>query len=119
MIENNGLSENNTLYTDMVLEIMGSWVNGDFEVIETVTKSIASEMGDNDTVMPGLLFGALMHMGVLIAQISSLTGDDMEKVWTNYLHNYLTETRKNMVKIPVLHPKFAEELAKKMDEMEE
>jgi hypothetical protein len=109
------LSENNTLYTDMVLEIMSSWVTGSTNIIETVVESIASEVGDNDTVMTGLLFGALLHMGVLVSKLASTMGEDMDKVWSEYLLEYSSDIRKNMTRIPVLHPEIALKIANSMD----
>jgi hypothetical protein len=110
------LSENDTLYTDMVLELMSSWVSGSTDIVETVVKSISSEVGDNDTVMTGLLFGALLHIGILVSRLASATGDEMDKVWGDYLLDYNSGIRKNMTQIPVLHPEIALKLAKAMDQ---
>jgi hypothetical protein len=110
------LSENDTLYTDMVLEIMSSWVTGNMNIIQTVVDSISSELGDNDTVMTGLLFGALLHIGVLVSKLATNTGEDMDKVWADYLLDYNSGIRKNMTRIPVLHPEIALKIAKSMDQ---
>jgi hypothetical protein len=109
------LSENNTLYTDMVLELMSSWVSGSTDIVETVVKSISSEVGDNDTVMTGLLFGALLHIGILVSKLASSTGDEMDKVWSDYLLDYNSGIRKSMTQIPVLHPEIALKISKAMD----
>jgi hypothetical protein len=78
--------------------------------------SISSEVGDNDTVMTGLLFGALLHIGVLISKLASVEGEDMDKIWADYLLDYNSGIRKNMTKIPVLHPEIALKIAKSMDQ---
>jgi hypothetical protein len=39
----------------------------------------------------------------------------MDKVWSEYLLEYSSDIRKNMTRIPVLHPEIALKIANSMD----
>jgi hypothetical protein len=105
------LSTNNVLYTDMIIQIMGSWFAGDIKVVTTVIDSIAKEFEDNETLMTGLLFGAILHVSMLISRMAAMESKDMEESWSMYLSEYNSYLRNHCAEIPILHPKLALKLA--------
>lgn len=112
------LSTNNVLYTDMILQLIGSWFDGDRNVISSVVNSISEEMDDNETTMVGLVFASITHITKLISDIANLKDQSMKEAWAEYLADYNLNGRDHYSKIPILHPKITQRLAREFKKRE-
>lgn len=112
------LSTNDVLYTDMILQLIGSWFDGDKDVISSVVNSISDEMDGNETTMVGLLFASITLITKLIDDIAHLREQSLKEAWAEYLTDYNLEGRDHYSKIPILHPKITERLAKEFKKRE-
>lgn len=108
------LDENDTLYTDIVAQLVSSWFTGNTEVIGSVCESVSDDIKDSESGMPGILFGCMLHITTLIDKIAMEKGIDIKEAWAEYLNEYNTNIRKRMSLIPILHPKIADVISQKM-----
>lgn len=111
----NELSKDNVLFTDIVVQLIGSWIAGDINVIHTVVDSVSEEFGNNETVMVGLLFGSMLHITKLIGDIAMLKDQSPSEAWVDFLQNYNQEGREAYSQIPILHPAISERMAQEMN----
>ena len=108
------LDANDTLYTDIVAQLVSSWFTGNTKVIGSVCESIGDDIQHNPSGMPGLLFGCMLHITTLLSKIATEKGIDANQAWAEYLDEYNTEIRIHMSNIPILHPKIADKLSLEM-----
>lgn len=108
------LSKDNLLFTDVVVQLIGSWTAGDIKVVNTVVDSISEELGNNETVMVGLLFASMLHISKLIHDVAILKGQSANEAWLDFLQDYNKNGREAYSQIPVLHPAISERIAKEM-----
>lgn len=105
--DENPLDPNDTLFSDIVVQLMSGWFSGNTKVINTVCESVSEEMGENPGAMPGILFGCILHMSTMLSQIAEEKGMTLEEVWANYLQDYNLVFRERLSNIPLMHPKIA------------
>lgn len=108
------LDANDTLYTDIVAQLVSSWFTGNTKVIGSVCESIGDDIQDNPSGMPGLLFGCMLHITTLLDKIAAEKGIDIKQAWAEYLDEYNTEIRIHMSNIPILHPKIADKFSEEV-----
>lgn len=108
------LSKDNVLFTDIVVQLIGSWLAGDIKVVNTVVDSISEEFGSNETVMVGLLFGSMLHITKLVNDIAILKDQSADEAWSDFLQSYNKYGRDAYSQIPILHPAISEKLAQSM-----
>jgi len=107
------LNENDTLYTDIVAQLVSAWFTSNTKIISSICESIADDINDNESGMPGILFGFMLHITTLLSKMATEQGISIAEAWSNYLNDYNTGIRQKMSLIPILHPKIADELSRK------
>lgn len=109
------LNSNDTLYTDIAVQLMSSWFSGNTKVVNAVCEGVSNDMKDNPSAMPGILFGCIVHMTTMINKMAGMKGIETEEMWAEYLLEYNTVIRNKMVQIPFLHPEIARKAAEFLD----
>jgi len=108
------LDENDTLYTDIVVQLVSGWFTSNTKVISSICESIGDDIQDNESGVPGILFAFMLHITTLLDKMASEKGISITEAWSDYLNDYKTQIRKKMSAIPILHPKIADELSQKI-----
>jgi hypothetical protein len=108
------LNINDELYTDIALQMLSAYINGDKEVTSELISGYASSNDDDPTFMPGLIFASMMHMAILLSAIADSTNISTEEALTHYASVYNLQFREQMAKIPALHQDIAKEMYKKI-----
>jgi hypothetical protein len=108
------LNENDTLYTDIVAQLISSWFTSDTKIIASICESISEDVKNNESAMPGILFGSMLHITTLLGKVADEKGISIPEAWNDYLTEYNTNIRKRMSQISVMHPKIADEISRKL-----
>lgn len=108
------LDANDTLYTDIVAQLVSSWFTGNTKVIASVCESIGDDIQHNPSGMPGLLFGCMLHITTLLDKIAQEKGIDIKQAWAEYLSEYNSDIRLRMANIPILHPEIADKYSEEV-----
>jgi hypothetical protein len=101
------LDENEDLYTDYALQIFSAFVDNNQITIAELMASYESSNGDDLTFMPGVIFGCMIHMGLLVATIAEQHNMSPQEAFERYALSYNTDTRKHLTKVSGLHPSVA------------
>jgi hypothetical protein len=113
-MSNSYLNENDELYTDIAIQMFSAHIHGESGAIAELMESYGKSYGDNPTFMPGVVFGFIMHMGILIATLAESTDQSIESVYKSYVDAYNTGLRSKLTSIASLHP---DEVVKLMEEL--
>lgn len=108
------LNINDELYTDIALQLLSAYVNGDKEATSDLINGYASSNDDDPTFMPGVIFASLMHLSILLSAIAESTNITINEALTYYATVYNMQFREHMAKIPALHQNLAKEMYEKL-----
>lgn len=103
------LSKDNELFTDYALQLFMAYMQEGKPLVEEYMRSLHDEFLENETFTPGLVFGMLMHMMLMIKVISSVTEGSMKDTLNLYALEY-NDNRNYFANFPTNHPKFAQAL---------
>ena len=106
-ITDEDLSENNELYSDIAFQMFSAYVNGDHDTTARYFTSLQKDYENDEMFMPGILFAAVTHMGILMATIANATGMTLEEAFQTYSSSYNEEIRQKCAKMPAMQPKVA------------
>lgn len=117
MNDNNeeNLDHNETIFPDMIVQMVSGWYSGDRNIINSMCESISDEISNLDGAMPGLLFGCILHITTLINKSAGEKGITLDEAWGEYVYEYNTMYRSHLSNIPLMHPSIAEKAIKEMD----
>ena len=96
---------NTELYSDIAFQMLSAYIQGD----KTMGNALFAGLSDSDDqlLLPGIIYGCIIHMGILLSTISEATSSNMESVFQLYAKTYNTEIREKLSEMPALYPKFA------------
>lgn len=113
--DENELNKNDTLFTDIVVQLMGGWFSHNTKIVNAVCESVSEEMGENPGALPGILFGCILHMTTMLTKMAEERGISVEEMWSEYLLEYNTVIRERMARIPLLHPEIAKKASENLE----
>jgi hypothetical protein len=107
--------ESKTLYTDVVMELLTSYIlanEGDDSFLsELLMKSIHEDEDlEGPGLLPGLLFSSIIHLTLLITVISAMTEETPMQVISRYGLHY-NKIRPMLAEMPQLHPNIVNKIA--------
>lgn len=108
------LNGNDELYTDIALQMLVAYVNGDANTTNSLINGYALTNDEDPTFMPGVIFASMMHMAVLLSSIAEAVDITIEEALGHYATTYNLHLREQMAKIPALHQDIAKELYEKI-----
>jgi len=108
------LDINDELYTDIALQMLSAYVNGDKEATSDLINGYASSNDDDPTFMPGLIFASMMHLSILLSAIAEASDISIDEALRHYATVYNMQFREQMAKIPALHQDLAKEMYAKI-----
>jgi len=108
------LNENDDLFTDYAMQLFMAFMREGKPLVEEYMKTLEQEFLTNESFTPGLVFGMLMHMMLLIKVISTINDTEIEETLSLYALEY-NDNRKHFAGFPTNHPKFAKELMKQIE----
>ena len=96
---------NTELYSDIAFQMLSAYIQGD----KTMGNALFAGLSDSDDqlLLPGIIYGCIIHMGILLSTISEATSSNMEEVFQLYAKTYNTEIRERLSEMPALYPQFA------------
>lgn len=101
------------LFTDYVLQIFNAHVSEDnHKVLEELMESFAREACDQKAFFPGIIFGAMVHMLVMMQIISKEKTCSMDQSMQEYNLMY-NENRNALSRMLGNRPEYAEEMVNK------
>lgn len=115
-ITDDDMSENNELYTDIAFQMFSAYVNGDQKTTAQYFTSLQEDYEDDEMFMPGILFAAVTHMGILMATVAEVSGLSLDEAFKMYSSSYNDEIRKKCAKMPAMQPKVARKIMKALIE---
>jgi hypothetical protein len=112
------LSVNDELYSDIAFQMFAAYINPSGSMINELMESYSNTNEDDPTFMPGVIFGCMMHMAILLSSIADITNASVSDAFSAYAEMYNLEVREKMAMIPTMHQQFAKTLYEKLKEDE-
>ena len=102
--------ENETLYTDIVMQIFSVFINTNSnqdleDLSEIITSSVTDPNIAGPGILAGLLYASVVHMSLLLGTLSKTLGKERTEVLKNYALSY-SQYRSELAKMPQLRPDF-------------
>jgi len=111
---NKDLNGDDELYTDIALQMLVAYINGDAETTNSLINGYSLTNEDDPTFMPGVMFASMMHMSILLSSIAEAVDITIQEALGHYATTYNLHLREQMAKIPALHQDIAKELYEKI-----
>jgi hypothetical protein len=108
------LNKNDELYTDIALQMLVAYINGDSSTTTSLINGYALTNEEDPTFMPGLIFASMMHMSILLSSIAEAVDISIQEALGHYATTYNLHLREEMAKIPALHQDIAKEMYEKI-----
>lgn len=108
------LNENDDLFTDYAMQLFMAFMQEGKPLVEEYMKTLEKEFLNNESFTPGLVFGMLMHMMLMIKVISSMNDSTMQETLSLYALEY-NDNRKHFAGFPTNHPKFAKAMLREIE----
>jgi len=110
MIENYDLNSfkpdmNTELYSDIALQMFSAYIQGDIKMGNVLFSNLADS--EDPLLLPGIIYGCIMHMGILLSSLADASSSNIEDVFKLYAKTYNTEIRQKLAEMPALYPYFA------------
>ena len=112
------LSENDELYSDIAFQMFSAYVDESPSVADTLFNSYSDQSTD-PVFMPGVIFGCMLHMGILLSAIAEGSDIDVKDAFKKYAFAYNTEIRQKLSLIPSMHQGTAREMFNLMKDLKE
>lgn len=96
---------NTELYSDIAFQMLSAYIQGDKDMGNALFAGLSDS--DDQLLLPGIIYGCIIHMGILLSTISEATSSNMEEVFQLYAKTYNTEIRERLSEMPALYPQFA------------
>lgn len=102
--------ENDTLYTDIVMQLFSSFITTDAEdrgeYVQTILHSAITDPDvEGPGLLAGLLYASIIHMSLLLGTLSKITNKSREEILKDYALNY-SKYRVELSNLPQLRPEF-------------
>jgi len=109
MMENADLSSfkpdmNTELYSDIAFQMFSAYIQGDIRMGNTLFSHLSES--EDRLLLPGIIYGCIMHMGILLSSLADANSANIEDVFKLYAKTYNTEIRQKLAEMPALYPQF-------------
>jgi len=111
------INSNESLFTDYALEMVSAFLDPDKSTISALITSYSSQEENSPAFLPGLLFGCLHHISILLSHISEITDTPFDDCFKMYAINYHSEIRETLTDIKGLSPSYAASYLEKMSKI--
>lgn len=115
---NEDLSVNDELYSDIAFQMFSAYMNPSNTMINELMESYSHTNEDDPTFMPGVIFGCMMHMAILLSTIAADNNTSVSDTFSAYAEMYNMEIRKEMALIPSMHQQFAKSVYERLKQEE-
>lgn len=96
---------NTELYSDIAFQMLSAYIQGDTGMGNALFSNLSDS--EDELLLPGIIYGCIIHMGILLSTLSEATSSNMEEVFKLYAKTYNSEIRTKLSEMPALYPKFA------------
>jgi len=96
---------NTELYSDIALQMFSAYIQGDIKMGNVLFSNLADS--EDPLLLPGIIYGCIIHMGIIMSSLADATSSDIENVFKLYAKTYNTEIREKLSEMPALYPTFA------------
>lgn len=104
------------LFTDYAMQLFNAHCSEDsHEMIQFLISSLEEEASDNEAFFPGLVFGCMVHMLMMMQIISHEKEMSIDESVSHYVNMYQAN-RKGLSKMLGNRPDYAREMIAKMKE---
>jgi len=104
------LNSSDELYTDIAFQMFTAYIAQNPQVTSELMDSYTSSNDNDAAFMPGVIFGCMMHMGILLATLAEATNMEIQDAFQLYAKAYNLDLRDRLVNIPALHQDVAKEM---------
>ena len=102
-----------SLFTDFTLQIFNAHIaENSEETLSQLMKSYESEAEGNPAFMPGVIFGAMVHMFMMVQMLSKEKGIETQEMVKEYT-DYYNSNRTKLSQMLGNRPEYAKKLANK------
>lgn len=102
------------LFTDYIIQLFNAHCSeNSHEMIKYLVDSLQEEALENEAFMPGLIFGCMVHMLMMMQVISVEKGLNLEEATQDYIKMYQSN-RKGLAKMLGNRPDYAREMINKI-----
>lgn len=112
---------NSELYSDIAFQMLSAYIQGDVGMSNLLFTNLSDS--EDELLLPGIIYGCIIHMGILLSTLSEATSSNIEEVFKLYAKTYNSEIREKLSEMPALYPEFAnvmlEEINNKLQKGEE
>lgn len=115
---NEDLSVNDELYSDIAFQMFAAYMNPNGTMINELMESYSHTNEDDPTFMPGVIFGCMMHMAILLSTVAAESRVSVLDAFSAYAEMYNLEVRKEMALIPSMHQQFAKTVYERLKQEE-
>lgn len=103
------------LFTDYIIQLFNAHCSeNSHEMIKYLVDSLQEEALDNEAFMPGLIFGCMVHMLMMMQVISIEKSMSLEEATQDYIKMYQSN-RKGLAKMLGNRPDYAKEMINKIN----
>jgi hypothetical protein len=96
---------NTELYSDIAFQMLSAYIQGDTGMGNALFSNLSDS--EDELLLPGIIYGCIIHMGILLSTLSEATSSSMKQVFQLYAQTYNSEIRTKLSEMPALYPKFA------------
>jgi hypothetical protein len=93
------------LYTDYTMQLFTAFAHKGIVDMQGLLSTYDDEL-DDESFIPGILFGFLVHFEMLLTCMATSLEKEVEEVFLAYA-GYYNENRESLKEIPPLNPSFA------------
>lgn len=108
------INENDSLFTDYALEMLAAFLDPDRQTISSLIGSYSSGNENSAAFLPGVLFGSMYHLSIVMAKIAEALDKSVEEVFQEYAMDYHLHIRDTLKSIKGLHPSYAADYLEKI-----
>jgi hypothetical protein len=90
--------------------MLSAYLGNDKKLTNDLMQSYSADNEEDPAFMPGVIFGCMLHLGVLLATIAESSSMTIEEAFSHYASSYNLEMREQMSMIPTLHQGVARQL---------
>lgn len=96
---------NTELYSDIAFQMFSAYIQGDVKMGNVLFSDLSES--EDQLLLPGIIYGCIMHMGILLSSLADANSSNIEDVFKLYAKTYNTEIRQKLAEMPALYPYFA------------
>lgn len=104
---------NEELYADIAFQMLSAYIQSDNKMTTSLFESLTKY--EDPLLLPGILYGCIMHMGILLATLAESNLTEIKDVFELYAKTYNSEIREKLAEMPAMYPKYANSMLNELE----